>query len=422
MGLTERIVVVGAGPAGLNAAERLRELGFGGEVVVVGEEVRPPYHRPGLVQQLITGHAGPEELALPGAPALDAIWRLGSRAAALDTDRRLLLLPHGEEMRYDGLVLATGSQARHLPGAPRHDHRVTVLRTMADAVALQGNLLHGRGPVVIVGGGFLGCELAASLRAADIPVVLVDRGATLLGDVLGDRFGEAVTTLHREAGVQLALGATVWRFAPYQGGVAVRLTDGQIFGARCVVLTVGAVPASFWLRGSGLVLEDGVLCDATCHALGAQDVVVAGDLARWPNLRFDEVPRRVEHWITAVEMGRAAAESLLAGTAARPFTPLPHFWSAQHGVRIQAAGAPALAGDTIALAGSRSLGHQVRGYVRNGWLVGVAAWDSPRGMRQWTAELDRQSAIGPRPSPGETAAPQGMPRARRRRAARPGTE
>jgi hypothetical protein len=123
--------------------------------------------------------------------------------------------------------------------------------------------------------------------------------------------------------------------------------------------------------------------------------VVAGDVARWPNLLFDSVPRRVEHWLNAIEMGRAAAENLLVGRAnAQPFTPLPRFWSDQHGIRIQAAGIPALAQDTVPLAGSVTVGHRVTGYVSGGSLVGVVAWDSPRGMLRWSSELDNQLAEG----------------------------
>jgi NADPH-dependent 2,4-dienoyl-CoA reductase/sulfur reductase-like enzyme len=134
------------------------------------------------------------------------------------------------------------------------------------------------------------------------------------------------------------------------------------------------------------------MCGPNLHAVGADDIVVAGDVARWPNLRFDSVPRRVEHWLTAIEMGRAAADNLLRGPGrAKAFTPLPKFWTEQHGMRIQAAGIPALAQDTVSLAGSVMIGRRITGYVSDGALVGVVSWDSPRGMLRWTAELEKQS-------------------------------
>jgi NADPH-dependent 2,4-dienoyl-CoA reductase/sulfur reductase-like enzyme len=158
------------------------------------------------------------------------------------------------------------------------------------------------------------------------------------------------------------------------------------------VLAVGSVPAVNWLRGSGLILDDGIMCGPTCHAIGAQDIVVAGDAARWPNLRFDTAPRRVEHWLNAVEMGRAAAENLLAGpTDAKPYTPLPRFWSDQHGMRIQGAGTPALAKDTVLLTGPVSVSRRVTGYVTGGNLVGLIGWDTPPAMLKWTKELEKQT-------------------------------
>jgi hypothetical protein len=160
--------------------------------------------------------------------------------------------------------------------------------------------------------------------------------------------------------------------------------------AGTVVLAVGSTPGVQWLRGSGLTLEDGVLCRPTCHVVGANDIVAAGDVARWPNLRFEATARRVEHWMNAVDMGRAAAESLLAGvTAAQPFTPLPRFWSEQHGMHLQAAGMPALSQDTLPL-GRKQPGKGVTGYVRNGRLIGIVGRDSARDMLRWTEELKRE--------------------------------
>ena len=387
----ERIVVVGAGAAGLRAAERLRELDWGGELVIVGEERFRPYHRPALTKQLLTGTARHKDIALPVHTELDAIWRYGVRASYLEPEEHLLHLPGEELIEYDGLVIATGLQARHLPGAPRHDPRVHVLRTVADAVGIQRVLAHSRGGVAVIGGGFVGCEVASAARALGRDATIIIREPQLMDTVPGLGLGEAVTALHESHGVDVVTEASVQHWVSRSDGIALHLDTGQVVVAACVVLGVGAVPATDWLRGSGLITDDGVMCDPTLHAVGAEDIVVAGDIARWPNLLFDSVPRRVEHWLNAVEMGRAAAENLLAGRgSATPFTPLPRFWSEQHGTRIQAAGFPSFASETVPLTGSVRVAHRVTGYVDNGLLVGIVSWDSPRGMLRWTAELTHQ--------------------------------
>jgi NADPH-dependent 2,4-dienoyl-CoA reductase/sulfur reductase-like enzyme len=394
----ERVAVVGTGAAGLRAAERLRELGFDGELVIVGEEPYRPYHRPALTKQLLTGEVRPKDIMLPVLTELDAIWRYGTRASWLEPDEHLLHLPGGEEIRYDGLIIATGSQARHLPGAPRQDPRVRVLRTLPDAVHTQKAIQHSpRGRIAVIGGGFIGCEIASAARALGRDATIIVPGRTLMEKVPGAGFGDAVATLHQGAGVEVLTEAHVAHWVPRPDGVALHLNTGQVVVAACVVLGIGTVPATDWLRGSGLILDDGIMCDPTCHAVGASDIVVAGDVARWPNLLFDSVPRRVEHWYNAIEMGRAAAANLLAGReSAVPYTPLPRFWSDQHGIRIQAAGTPALAQETVPLAGSVKVGHRVTGYVSGGSLIGIVAWDSPRGMLRWTEELDRQLTVAMR--------------------------
>ncbi|WP_158883310.1 NAD(P)/FAD-dependent oxidoreductase [Amycolatopsis anabasis] len=394
-----RIVLAGAGVAALRAAERLRELGFDGEVILVGAEPEWPYHRPALAKQLLTGTRRPGDLALASYGRLDVLWRRGTAVSAVDTGRRVLALPGGEELRYDGLIIATGAEARHLPGAPVHDPRVHVLRTVADAVSLQRTLGQDRGPVAIIGGGFTGCEIASSLRELDREVTIVSRGPVLLRDAVGAYLGRKITELHAAHGVRLALGATVRRWIPARGGMALYLSNDKVLVAGTVVVAVGSAPAVGWLRGSGLSVAGGVRCGATCHALGAADVVAAGDVAQWPNPRFDEIPRRVEHWLNAGEMGRAAAESLLAGAGARPFTPIPRFWSEQHGIRIQAAGMPSLGRDTVELLAGPSGGNRVvTGFVRDGSLIGVVGLNSPDEMLKWTAELARQRAWPPAPN------------------------
>ncbi|HEX4222934.1 MAG TPA: FAD/NAD(P)-binding oxidoreductase [Pseudonocardiaceae bacterium] len=385
----EQIVIAGAGLAALRAAEHLRELGFDGRIVLVGDEPHRPYHRPALSKQIVTGELKPQDLPFPAYADLDVRWRLNTQAQGLDLGRRVIELPGGEELPYDGLIIATGVQPRNLAGAPRHDPRVHVLRTLADAEGLLGTLRATKGRVAIIGTGFTGCELAGSLRETHRDVTLIGRSGTLFGNVLGPELSDTLRALHQRNGVDLALGVTVRTWAPSANGIALVLSDERLLLADCVVIAVGSMPNTRWLADSGLVLDDGVLCEATCHAVGATDVMAAGDVACWPNLRFDGVPRRVEHWLNAIEMGRAAAANLLAGRGkAEMFTPVPRFWSEQHHVRIQAAGMPSLADQRLKV-DTRSGGkpESVSIYARNGNTIGVVGLDRPRTVLTLTAQL-----------------------------------
>ena len=396
-----RIVIVGAGLAGMRAAERLRELGHPGEVVVLGSETSMPYHRPALSKQFLTGELSVADLRIESFDDLDVGWRLDTPVSQLDPGRRVLHLPGGEELGYDGLIIATGVEARRMPGAPHGHPRVVTLRTVADAKRIQRALAGNRAPVVMLGSGFTGCEITATLRSIGRDVTIVGRTDPLMGNLLGAELGYYITDLHERRGVNLELGSTITDWAPGPRNITVRLSNGRVIEAACVVVAVGSVPAVRWLRDSGVPVADGVVCDETCHVSGFEDMMAAGDVASWPNLRFDTRPRRTEHWTNATEMGRAAAENLLAGrSAARPFQPVPRFWSEQHGLHIQAAGVPALGTERVTQPGA-PLARSVTQYLHNGRLMGVVGFDNAAAVLSYADDLTK---LGPL-ARGETRAP-----------------
>lgn len=395
----DRIIVVGASLAGFRAAEALRAQGFDGALTLVGDETHAPYDRPPLSKQVLTGEWEPERTTLPsaapvgdgaGAEAFD--WRLGTRAVGLDLGAREVTLADGDHLSFDGLVIATGCRPRTIGGEGLAG--VHVLRTLDDALALRGDLEAGPERVVVIGAGFIGSEVAASCRAREIDVTIVEALPVPLERVVGTDMGTLVADLHRDHDVDLRLGVGVDGFTSSRGQddgaghvTGVRLADGTTIRASVVVVGVGVVPNTEWLEGSGLTLDNGVVCDATC--LAAPGIVAAGDVARWPNQRFDGEVMRVEHWDNALEMGVAAATRLLASDAAAavPYEPVPWFWSDLYDRKIQLAGRSRHDDEVQVVHGDVAERRFVALYGRGGRLVGALGWNRPRHVMQWRQRL-----------------------------------
>ncbi|MEX5717029.1 NAD(P)/FAD-dependent oxidoreductase [Geodermatophilus maliterrae] len=368
-----RIVVVGASLAGVRTVEGLRRRDSDADVVLVGAEPEADdgvaADRPPLSKAFLAG---------PGveAPPLTSRERLGAlgvglvpgRAVDLDLDRRRVGLHGGESVAFDTLVVATGSTPRTVPGLePRPG--VFSLRTAADAAAIRAACTEGA-RVVVVGGGFIGAEIAWTLRQLGREVAVVEPLPALMIRGLGPELGAAFTRRHAAAGVDLHLGAGV---AAIEGGErveAVALTDGTVLPADVVVLGLGTVPETGWLVGSGLDLRDGVVCDERLAAVGVEGVWAAGDVVRWRHPRYGE-DVRVEHWTNAVETAGVVAANLTGAPTVHDA--VPYVWTDQLGGRLQVFGRVRpqdelrvvvgdLDGSFVALTGGDGLLRSVVGY------------------------------------------------------------
>lgn len=374
----DRIVVVGASLAGVRAAEELRRGGHDGGLIIVGAEPHQPYDRPPLSKQLLTGRIDAADTALPVEDDLDAEWRLGRSATALDIHAQKVTVDDGDTLGYDGLVIATGAHPRTLPGWPDLAG-VHLLRTLDDALALRADLEEG-GPVVVVGAGFIGAEVASSCRARGLDVTVVEVLDVPLGRAIGDEMGARCAQLHRANGTTLRLGARIEGIVGREHVEGVALAGGETVPARTVVVGVGVTPTVGWLEASGVDLDDGVRCDSRCRVLAGgrplPDVVAAGDVARWDHPSWGRAVR-LEHWTNAIEQGEAAATTLLRGDDAPGFAPTPYFWSDQYKTKIQFVGSY-LPGDEVAVTeGSPEEGRFVAGYGREGRLVGALGFSRP---------------------------------------------
>ena len=329
-----RIVVVGASVAGYGAIQELRKGGYDGALTLVGAEDRLPYDRPPLSKQVLAGDWEPDRVDFRLPDTLDVELRLGSAASALDLGERTLRLASGADLPYDGLIIATGAAPRQLPGSESIEG-VHVLRTLDDCLAVRAAFEQGA-RVAVVGAGFIGCEVAATARRRGLEVSLIEALPLPLAGALNPEIGQACADLHRAHGVDLRCGVMVEGIDGGQRAERLRLSDGSTVEADVVIVGIGVTPATAWLQSSGLTLDDGVVCDATCMA--APGVYAAGDVARWYNPRYASL-MRIEHWTNAMEQGRAAARNLLAGPEdAEPYDHLPYFWSDQYDTSIQLAG------------------------------------------------------------------------------------
>lgn len=390
-----RAVVVGASLAGLHAAQALRRQGFDGDLTLVGDEPHYPYDRPPLSKDFLTGPGDVDKLRLRPAADPDALgvrWLLGRRAVGLtrrEPSGGQVLLDGGEAVDFDGLVVATGARPRLL--APELDG-IHALRSLDDALALRDAFDAGPARVVVIGFGFIGAEVAASARSRGLEVTVVEAAEAPLARVLDAEAGLAVAELHRGHGVDVRLGATVAGFTVEGRKVSgVELGDGTVIEAPVVVVGIGVTPNTGWLEGAGLTLDDGLVADETC--LAAPGIVVAGDVGRWPNPRFDRL-MRVEQWDNAVEMGGYAGRRLLAWSrdeAVEPFAPVPWFWSDQYDRKIQLAGVP---GPGVAMAqGTLAEQRFVRVYHRDGVVVGALCWNRPRQAIQARELVGREAPL-----------------------------
>ena len=402
------VVVVGASLAGLRAVETLRGEGFDGTISLVGEELHLPYDRPPLSKQVLSGKWPPEKAVLADkrrSSELRVHEVLGRRAVGLDVAARRVELEGGEVLDADAVVLACGAAPRRLPGTEPLAGRdgVFTLRTLDDSLALRAAITAtDAARVVVIGAGFIGAEVASTCAALGCQVTVLEVLDIPLRNVLGPMLGEHCALLQAAHGVDLRTAVSVTgilRTGGEPGAVvasaplAVALSDGETVPADVVVVGIGVAPNTDWLAGSGLSIENGVVCDDRLFA--ADGVVAAGDVARWLWHHDDEDELiRIEHWEVAAQAGMAAARALLAGHgAADPFTPVPYFWSDQFDIRFQVLGSPRGDDDVEVVHGSLAEGRFVALFGRAGRLRAVMAIGQPRQLMGYRPLLERGSSF-----------------------------
>lgn len=377
--MTDSVTIVGFSLAGLRLAETLRRLEFAGAVRVVGDEVHEPYDRPPLSKDVLTGNDSPiVPLRKDPIADLELDLRLGVPAVALDATERTVVLGDGSAITSDVVVIATGASARRLPTAicPSDLANVHVLRTLDDATSLRSDLEARPDRVAVVGAGFIGMEVAASCRSRGLDVTVVEPLPQPMVRGLGETIGAACAQLHRDHGVDLRLGVGVEMID--ERGIA--LADGTRVDADVIVVGIGAVPNVGWLAESSLSVDNGVVCDDQLRA--APGVFAIGDVANFPNVRFDGERMRLEHWTNAAESAMHVADAIVKQTE-ESFAPVPFVWSDQYDIKIQSVGRFDAQCDLHVAHGALADNKFVALFGRAGRLVGALGFSQPRQVMQY---------------------------------------
>ncbi|WP_236653532.1 NAD(P)/FAD-dependent oxidoreductase [Streptacidiphilus melanogenes] len=381
-----RVVVVGAGTAGVQTAVALRQQGYDGSLVLLGAEAHPPYDRPPLSKDVLLGRAEHSRFEID-FDELGIELALGRRALSLDADARTVKTDGGD-LPYTQLVLATGAAPVSLPGQP---DSAFLLRTQDDALALRAALRPGI-RVVVVGAGWIGAEAATVARQLGCEVTVVEAAASPLAGALPAEFGERTRAWYAQAGVELLTASAVSEI----GAHAVHLTDGRELAADAVVVGIGARPDNAWLAGSGIPLDDrgAVAADARLRA-GSAEVHAVGDCASFPSARYG---RRltVHHWDNALQGARVVAADILGGEVV--YDPVPYFWSEQFGHMVQVAGIIDPSARQVARGDDTVL------WVREDRLEAVLTVDKPRDLAQGRKLIEAGKQIDPAKAADPTTA------------------
>ena len=364
------IVIVGGGLAAARTAEQLRRAEYAGPITIVSDETHLPYDRPPLSKEVL--RAETDDVFLKPAEFYeenDITLRLGAGATGLDTSAKTVTLSDGQVIGYDELVIATGLVPKRIPTLPDLDG-IRVLRTLDESMAMREHA-GSVSRAVVIGAGFIGCEVAASLRKLGVEVTIVEPQPTPLASVLGQEIGALVARLHRAEGVDVRCGIGVSDVTGTERVEKVVLSDGTELDADLVVVGIGSRPSTDWLAGTGIEVDNGVVCDDAGRT-SAPNVWAIVDVASWRHVTGHQV--RVEHWSNVAEQARVLVPSLLGSEAAMA-TSVPYFWSDQYDVKIQCLGEPE-ADDVVHLVeddGRKFLAY----YERDGVVVGVVGGGMP---------------------------------------------
>ncbi|HKY19698.1 MAG TPA: FAD-dependent oxidoreductase [Vicinamibacterales bacterium] len=371
--------IVGASLAGATAAATLREHGFDGDITLIGAEPQPPYERPPLSKQYLRGET-PFEKALVRPPTYYDEHRIeplfGVRATRVEPAERTVHLETGRRVRYDKLLIATGVRNRRPPIPGLELEGVLDLRSVGDVDAIRHHIAAGKRAVVI-GMGFIGCEVAASLRQMGVEVAAIESSPTPLFRVLGEDVGAVVAEIHREHGVDTIFDDLVLQFEGHGRVERVITKSGRRLECDFAVVGVGVEPVVDFLAESGIGIDNGILVDESCRTT-VDGIYAAGDVANHWHPVFDR-RMRVEHWQNAMQQGAAAARSML-GTG-QPYDAIHWFWSDQYDANLQYAGFHH-EWDRLVVRGSLQRRSFVAFYLNQGRIDAVVALNRGKDVRR----------------------------------------
>lgn len=390
--MSETFVIVGAGLAGGSAAATLRREGFEGRLVLLGAEPRAPYERPPLSKELLRGESSFEQALVqpPGFYGENAIeTRFGVRIVSVDAAEETVELDGGERIAYDGLLVATGVRNRQIPFPGSHLEGIYQLRTVDDCDRIREEVAPGR-KAVVVGMGFVGSEVAASLRQSGVEVAVLDRNRVPLRRIFGEEVGRVIEGIHRDHGTELILEDTVAAFEGTGRVERVTTRGGRRIECDFVVVGLGVEPATEVLAGSGVEIDNGIVVDEYGRT-AVEGIHAAGDVANRYHPVFGR-HIRVEHWQSALGQGAAAAMSMLG--KGEPYEEIPWFWSDQYEHNLQYLGYHT-EWDELIVRGSLKERSFVAFYRKNGRVLAAVALDRGRDLRRSTGLIRTQGRVEP---------------------------